>query len=251
MYFVVVGEEKKGPYTVGELRDLAAQGQLTTEDLLQTGDGQARVRAGLVVGIFGAAQPEPLPVVPEAPAEDEMASRRRFLWWAVGILVLVPVLACGLMAFSLLAVQKRNKEETAQAVSNLKNLMRATMAYAADHDDKLPPLSAGIYPNIVKSYAGTAPTANVGANRTEWMTSPDWSFAALGSIQFPDRTPLVYDSMPRRDGKTVVGMADGRVQVMEYSDFANALSSAENRRRAAIGKTRGPKAEFPQTTLAP
>lgn len=249
VYYLVVGEEKKGPYTVGELRDLAAEGQLTTDDLLETSDGEGRIRAGLVVGIFGPALPEPIPsVAPETP-ESETSARRRFLWWAVGVVVVIPVLAFGLMAFSLLAIKRRDDQEKAESIANMKNLVRATLAYAADNDDRLPFMQPGIMEVRVKSYAGTGNLQSINPMKVGWATNEGISFERVGEIDRPDQTPLAFDITPRRDGTRIVGFVSGRVQEMVSIDFNDLWK--ETQKRQAARKRGGPIAGVPQPSPAP
>ena len=249
LYYVLEEDGKEGPYTVSELRDLAATGRLTIDHLLLTADEQARIRAGLVVGIFGPALPEPLPVTSPTPDESESSSRRRFLWWAVGVLVLLPVLAFGAIAFSLLAMQKRAAQDKVESEANLKSLVRATMMYTADHDDRLPPLSQGMLAVTVRSYASGHSLANKHPDGMDWTTDDDYSFARLGQVEQPDRTPLIFDPTPRRDGTQLVAFVSGRVVSMKATDFFSLLEAAEKRRAASSAG--GPTAENPQMKPAP
>ncbi|MES1228374.1 MAG: DUF4339 domain-containing protein [Armatimonadota bacterium] len=224
-YFLIDGSSKRGPYTVAELRGLATAGELVPEDLLTTADEAGRIRAGLVVGIFGPHPSEPEEIFEQAhaaPTEDNRG-RRRFLITAVSLLLvalIVPFAAAGLTA---VALANKTKLDRKKAAANLSQLVHATFLYASDNDDRLPELNGStdsLVPLLMKYDPAVATYVNVNQsspvyNITQWDMNLNLSCTRVRDLPSPNQTPLFYDPMAWRDGKYLVAMADGTISTKD------------------------------------
>ena len=269
-YFLIDGTEKKGPYTVDELRSLAQQGGLVTEDLLLTEDESGQIRAGLVVGIFG---PPQAAVIKEAEqiaprSVDDVKGRRRFLTIVVSLLVMAVVLPFLAVGLTFVYLTQKTSVDRRQSIANLQELVKASFSYAAAHGDHLPVFS-GMTNDLTGKLSPYGPVNGDGNKKQGepwWRDNPVYSGALLGKIENPTQALLFFDVSPWRDGKYVVATADGTVKVVLQDEFekleklnqkrqrdkASAAFTQQQEKKRAADKTGDPNAELsPQSLPTP
>jgi hypothetical protein len=223
-YYIREGADRQGPFDVHALHGLAEKGELSTDDLLTTEDGSARIRAGLVVGVFGPPQEgladELESATRETPAKP--GSQRRFLALAVALILtglLLPFVATLLVVPLMSQKLIRDRQELRAAMSRL---VAATFAYAADNDDRLPLLSEGTRSteSRVQRYLHGGSGIAYGADRRgDALNNRALSHVALSEIKNPKATLLFFETNSWSDGKRVVATADGSVLTVNQAEF--------------------------------
>lgn len=222
-YYIKEGPEKQGPFDIKELRELAAKGELTTEDVLTTEDGTARIRAGLVVGVFGPPGPDVKDEAEESlrAVGGKPVAHRRFLVAAVFLLLAGLLLPFAATLFVVPLMQQKVVRDREQVRRDLGELVKATLAYAADNDDRLPPVFNGsetLGPLLPKSYR-PVPSGTRAEGRGEFAANRTLAATRLSDLKSPKRTLLFYETLPWSDGKRVAATSDGNVKTVDDAEF--------------------------------
>lgn len=135
---------------------------------------------------------------------------------AVGCLPLIILPAILFPIFS----KARDKARETSSASNLKQIGLATLEFAQDHDEKLPPTDTmANFKASVSSYIppqGMTPQNNddlfveTGAN-VPYVLNPQVSKKPLDSIPHPETVEIAREAVAHSDGKINILYADGHV----------------------------------------
>lgn len=139
----------------------------------------------------------------------------------VGVFAL-PMFACGCGGGASLK---------AQTMSNMKQLVMATLVYASDHDDRLPPdmrdAQVALASVIKVAKSDEKPNPNVASSvypiRRVFGANKSLSGVSLDKIDNPDATLLYYQEGARQDGYLTVGLVEGLVKNLPKTAVTSAL----------------------------
>lgn len=210
-YFVIREGENEGPYTVDALRELAEKGELTTDSLLLTESGDGRLRAGLVVGIFGPPSGEVLAEVAavEPPSEDYVRARRR-LFTILGVFFVIAIAISLSSAYMIgQAAKRRQLIEARKQQQSMREITVAMLAYVSANGDAFPPVSGGSWQSLIKKYGPTVPT--IPFEQSSAMLNPKLLGKKLSDFPDPKRKILFFDinatddAQPRWRASTIDG----------------------------------------------
>jgi prepilin-type processing-associated H-X9-DG protein len=117
--------------------------------------------------------------------------------------------------------QARAKARATSSISNLKQIALGMLMYAQDYDERLPPMASlpqlkkAIYPYTKNEQLFQCPIPG-----SAYTTNPAASKLPAAAIESPAQFILVYESKPDSSGTRGIAFADGHVQRVRETAWA-------------------------------
>lgn len=118
-----------------------------------------------------------------------------------------------------------------QTLSNMKQLVVATLVYASDHDDRLPKdmrdAKVALDQVIAASRIADKPRTDIAFSiypiRRVFGANRELSGVSLSKVGDPESTIMYFQEGARQDGRLVVGFLDGSTKVLKRKEVSQAL----------------------------
>ncbi|MEJ5251228.1 MAG: hypothetical protein HPY54_12775 [Chthonomonadetes bacterium] len=116
--------------------------------------------------------------------------------------------------------------ESQKCSAHMKKALKAVQMYLQEWDNMFPPsttaqkLSDALQPYAADKYVLTCPVT-----RKEYKTNPHLTWRPASMYKDLKQVPVIYDAIPHKDKRYLVGFADGSVKAMTEKDLA-ALKTA-------------------------
>ena len=222
MTYRVIREDGKnyGPALVDDLKRLLADGSIERTTVVEDETG-ARCTVAEVPGIeqatesAGAPSPAWIPegTVPVVPDKSST--------WVVPVVLGCGVVFAGVAVLCTVLfpvfVQARLKAEQNVALGHGRELGRAVLLYAEDHDDYLPlnlSSATAARPAIAEYMTDDAAFHSPNPNGGEFLGNPKIAGTTLHAYVNPARIVLFYESLPWTDRKRAVVWLDGHEKMV-------------------------------------
>jgi hypothetical protein len=111
--------------------------------------------------------------------------------------------------------------ETQKCAAHMKKALKAVQMYMADWENVFPPattalkLSEALQPYAADKYVLTCPIT-----RKEYKTNPHITWRPASMYPNLSEVVVLYDAVPHKDKRYVVGYADGSVKVVTEKELA-------------------------------
>jgi len=135
-------------------------------------------------------------------------------WRSVGF-----ALATAVIVFTLAWAQVSPDSQKCSA--HMKKALKALQLYLQDWDNMFPPattaqkLSDELQPYAADKYVLTCPVT-----RKDYKTNPHITWRPASTYPKLNDVPVLYDAVPHKDKRYVVGFADGSVKVVTEKELA-------------------------------
>ncbi len=241
-YFVISeGGAKEGPFTLEGLKGLADKGDINPGTLLEPEEGGDAVTAGSIGGLFPYSAPPPprddkFAHVPPPSAGDHRNSNRTAL---IVLVTIGGLCLCGIgvIAAFLFPVfsQARVAAQQTRTMVRMRQLTTATITYAAEHDDALPPVldtAQAAAPYLQPYLAGEEKPGEAFLSlnpRSSTILGNTFLAGADENKQGqPSLTLLFFDERDwETDSRRVVGMLDGSAKKLPGKTVLTAMGNAK------------------------
>lgn len=148
---------------------------------------------------------------------------------AVSILCLA-----GLLLFPVFACGCSRARPVVASMSDLKQLVFASMLYSGDYDDRLPPrmssgtaagpyLSNYLFPNPSDSHRLDEILHSRSPNKLPWKGNGRLAGMKVGEVKQPEKTIVFCDGEDWTDGRRLAGFLDGHVKVFLGGQVVDAI----------------------------
>jgi hypothetical protein len=206
-----------GPADFATLKEWVKDGRILPSTMLINDQTSVRLQARYVPGLIDpsteAAAPPHQSQGYAAPVE---APKKTSTGWLIAAVVVIAGCAgCGVVGaailFPVFAQSKEAARRTA-ALSNIKQLSTAMIMYASDYDDRYPLAmdSARTFGPVINAYVrNRSMFMSMNPAGGEIMGNKRLSGKPMEKLLYPAETVAIYDSLPWRDNKGLVGYADG------------------------------------------
>lgn len=132
---------------------------------------------------------------------------------------IVVVLATTAVVFSLAWAQM--SPESQKCSAHMKKALKAVQMYLQEWDNMFPPattvqkLSDALQPYAADKYVLTCPVT-----RKEYKTNPHLTWRPASMYPKLSEVPVLFDAVPHKDKKYLVGFADGSVKAVTEKELA-------------------------------
>lgn len=129
------------------------------------------------------------------------------------------VLAATVLVFTLAWAQV--SPDSQKCTAHMKKALTALQMYLQDWDNVFPPattaqkLSEALQPYAADKYVLTCP-----ATRKDYRTNPHITWRPASMYPKPNEVPVIFDSVPHKDKRYIVGFANGSVKVVTEKELA-------------------------------
>lgn len=166
---------------------------------------------------------------------------------------------CGLGGVLLAAVlmpvfsQARVHAKKTLAMSEMKRASLAVLLYASDHDDRLPIVMADptALRKLVAIYGPDLVWTSPNPAGGEFLGNGALSGIVTSDLANPPSAPVLYESMPWFDEKSLMAGADGAVRAVSHIELESAIRNETNLDGTPLlGAESGPTSDQPESSAA-
>lgn len=107
------------------------------------------------------------------------------------------------------------KERQTQSLNNLRQLAIASLSYAQDHNEVMPPTDTYEHWKASLGLHGDKKVFLQPGSGEPYLPNPALNNKALGELAHPEQVVVAYEQHPWPDGKRIVAFCDGHVEMVD------------------------------------